>query len=274
MAFSCRPELIVLDEPTTGLDVATQRHVLDTVRGLCSSYGVAALYVTHDLAVVAEIADRVAVMYAGQLIELGTTKEVFDYPGHPYTDGLLRAIPSPEICHVLEGMEGQPPSPGEGPPGCFVRAALRLRHRRVRGRRRRRWSALWRRRPQLALHPREGAGAGLHGRGEARRRPRVGRGQSRGGAPLLDVAGLDAFYNDVPVLFDVDADRAAHVVRGRGGRVRLGQDHARPLRRSACTATGPGRCVTTARSWAPSPRTATWRCCARCSTSSRTRTRR
>ena len=119
MAFSCRPELIVLDEPTTGLDVATQRHVLDTVRGLCSSYGVAAVYVTHDLAVIAEIADRVAVMYAGQLIELGSTAAVFDSPAHPYTDGLLKAIPSPEISHVLVGMEGQPPSPGRRPPGCL-----------------------------------------------------------------------------------------------------------------------------------------------------------
>jgi len=119
MAFSCRPELIVLDEPTTGLDVATQRHVLDTVRGLCSSYGVAALYVTHDLAVIAEIADRVAVMYAGRLIELGSTAAVFESPAHPYTDGLLNAIPSPEISHVLVGMEGQPPGPGRRPPGCL-----------------------------------------------------------------------------------------------------------------------------------------------------------
>ena len=115
MAFACRPQLIVLDEPTTGLDVATQRHVLDTVRGLCSSYGVAAVYVTHDLAVVAEIADRVAVMYAGRLIELGTTKAVFGAPAHPYTEGLLQAIPSPERRQVLVGMKGQPPRPGQAP---------------------------------------------------------------------------------------------------------------------------------------------------------------
>ena len=119
MAFACRPQLIVLDEPTTGLDVATQRHVLDTVRGLCSSYGVAALYVTHDLAVVAQIANRVAVMYAGRLDELGPTGLVFDSPAHPYTAGLIRAIPSPERSHVLVGMEGQPPAPGRRPSGCF-----------------------------------------------------------------------------------------------------------------------------------------------------------
>lgn len=111
-------DLIVLDEPTTGLDVATQRHVLDTVRGLCKSYGVAAVYVTHDLAVVAEIADRVMVMYAGRLVEVGSTRSVFRSPAHPYTDGLLKAIPSPERSHVLVGMEGQPPSPGQRPPGC------------------------------------------------------------------------------------------------------------------------------------------------------------
>ncbi len=118
MAFACRPQLIVLDEPTTGLDVATQRHVLDTVRGLCSSYGVAAVYVTHDLAVIAEIANRVAVMYAGRLIEVGSTHDVFEAPAHPYTAGLLRAIPSPERCEVLVGMDGQPPRPGQRPRGC------------------------------------------------------------------------------------------------------------------------------------------------------------
>ena len=106
MAFACRPRLIVLDEPTTGLDVATQRHVLDTIRGLCSSYGVAAVYVTHDLAVVAQIADRVAVMYAGQLVEMGRTGFVFNSPAHPYTSGLLKAIPSPDQSSVLVGMGG------------------------------------------------------------------------------------------------------------------------------------------------------------------------
>lgn len=119
MAFACRPQLIVLDEPTTGLDVTTQRHVLDTVRGLCSSYGVAAVHVTHDLAVIAEIANRVAVMYAGRLVEFGSTESVFNSPAHPYVEGLLKAIPSPERSQVLVGMEGQPPRPGGRPPGCF-----------------------------------------------------------------------------------------------------------------------------------------------------------
>src|SRR4029079_8342482 len=71
MAFACRPRVIVLDEPTTGLDVTTQAHVLKTVRSLCDLHGVAALYVSHDLAVVATVANRVAVMYAGRMIEVG-----------------------------------------------------------------------------------------------------------------------------------------------------------------------------------------------------------
>jgi peptide/nickel transport system ATP-binding protein len=119
MAFACRPRLIVLDEPTTGLDVTTQRRVLDTVRGLCRSYQVAAVYISHDLAVVAEIADQVAVLYAGRLIELGQAREVFASPAHPYTRGLMRAIPVLESTYELHGMAGSPPRPGSRPPGCF-----------------------------------------------------------------------------------------------------------------------------------------------------------
>jgi peptide/nickel transport system ATP-binding protein len=119
MAFACRPRLIVLDEPTTGLDVTTQRRVLDTVRELCQSYQVAAVYISHDLAVVAEIADQVAVLYAGRLIEYGAGREVFASPAHPYSRGLLRAVPSMDGSHALHGMTGSPPRPGSRPPGCF-----------------------------------------------------------------------------------------------------------------------------------------------------------
>ena len=118
MAFACRPSLIVLDEPTTGLDVTTQRHILDTVRSLCNSYGVAAVYVSHDLAVVAGLVADVAVMYAGRIIELGTTLQVFGSPVHPYTRGLLAAVPSPNRAEALAGIEGQPPRPGRRPQGC------------------------------------------------------------------------------------------------------------------------------------------------------------
>jgi len=118
MAFACRPSLIVLDEPTTGLDVSTQRHVLETVRSMCRSYGVAAVYVSHDLAVVGGIVSQVAVMYAGRVVEIGPTEKVFRFPVHPYTRGLLAAVPSPERAEVLTGIEGQPPRPGRRPKGC------------------------------------------------------------------------------------------------------------------------------------------------------------
>jgi peptide/nickel transport system ATP-binding protein len=118
MAFCCRPSLIVLDEPTTGLDVSTQRHVLDTVRSLCRSYGVAAVYVSHDLAVVGGLVAEVAVMYAGRIVEIGPTAKVFGEPLHPYTRGLLAAVPSPQRAEVLTGIDGQPPRPGRRGPGC------------------------------------------------------------------------------------------------------------------------------------------------------------
>ena len=83
MAFACRPSLIVLDEPTTGLDVTTQRHILDTVRSLCRAYGVAAVYVSHDLAVVSGLVTEVAVMYAGRIMESGPDAKAVRYAGAP-----------------------------------------------------------------------------------------------------------------------------------------------------------------------------------------------
>jgi peptide/nickel transport system ATP-binding protein len=118
MAFACRPSLIVLDEPTTGLDVSTQRHVLDTIRSLCRAYGVAAVYVSHDLAVVGGLVSDVAVMYSGRVIEVGATARVFGDPLHPYTRGLLSAVPSPLQATKLTGIDGQPPRPGRRPAGC------------------------------------------------------------------------------------------------------------------------------------------------------------
>jgi peptide/nickel transport system ATP-binding protein len=118
MAFACRPAIIVLDEPTTGLDVTTQRRVLETVRQLCSDYGVAAVYVSHDVAVVGELANRVAVLYAGRVVEVGAMTDVFGAAEHPYTRGLLRAVPSPDRAGHLVGMEGLPPRPGARPAGC------------------------------------------------------------------------------------------------------------------------------------------------------------
>lgn len=118
MVFLPRPKVLVLDEPTTGLDVTTQGKVLATLDALCERFDVAALYVTHDLAVVATIADRVAVMYAGQIVELGPAREVFNNPAHPYTRALLRAIPHLHTPFQLTGIPGRAPSPGNRPPGC------------------------------------------------------------------------------------------------------------------------------------------------------------
>lgn len=119
MAFACRPAVIVLDEPTTGLDVTTQAHVLRTVRELTSIYKVAALYVTHDLAVVANLADRIAVMYAGRLVEVGSRDELFSAACHPYTRKLLEAIPDLAGKRALRGIPGRAPVPGRRPVGCF-----------------------------------------------------------------------------------------------------------------------------------------------------------
>ncbi len=118
MALANRPKLIVLDEPTTALDVTTQAHVLDTVRDLTRSYGVSALYVTHDLAVVACLADRIAVMYAGRLVEIGPKEDLFVGAYHPYTRRLLAAIPDITGERALQGIPGWAPRPGQRVPGC------------------------------------------------------------------------------------------------------------------------------------------------------------
>jgi len=128
MAFANRPRLIVLDEPTTGLDVTTQATVLSTVLELAEAHGVAALYVSHDLAVVAALATRVAVMYAGRVVELGRAAELFDSSAHPYTRRLVGAIPRLTGGRSLVGIPGHAPSPSKRPPGCAFapRCALHI----------------------------------------------------------------------------------------------------------------------------------------------------
>ena len=118
MAFACRPKVIVLDEPTTALDVTTQAHVLETIRDLTRSYGVSALYVTHDLAVVANLADRIAVMYAGRIVEIGPRNALFPGAWHPYTRKLLAAIPDLSGERALHGIPGWAPRPGQRVAGC------------------------------------------------------------------------------------------------------------------------------------------------------------
>jgi peptide/nickel transport system ATP-binding protein len=159
IAFACRPRVIVLDEPTTGLDVTTQAHVLGTVRELAAAHGVAALYVSHDLAVVGTLATRVAVMYAGRIIELGPSFEMFQASSHPYTQRLIVAIPHLTGGRELVGIAGHAPSPVR----LRLRATLYLCHCPVpRGDA---GAAADRRRPRRPLHqggrgPGAGADAG------------------------------------------------------------------------------------------------------------------
>ncbi|WP_273820839.1 dipeptide ABC transporter ATP-binding protein [Pseudomonas asplenii] len=118
LAFVLRPRLIVLDEPTTALDVSTQAHILETLRDLCKRQGVAAVYVSHDLAVIKDLVDRVMVMYAGRLVEIAGRDALFARPAHPYTRGLLAAIPDVAQRRDLQAIAGQAPAPGQRPRGC------------------------------------------------------------------------------------------------------------------------------------------------------------
>ncbi|RAI68158.1 ABC transporter ATP-binding protein [Pseudomonas fluorescens] len=118
LAFVLRPALIVLDEPTTALDVTTQAHILATLRRLCKSQGIAAVYVSHDLAVIKDLVDRVMVMYAGRIVEVAQREVLFHQPAHPYTRGLLAAIPDVAQRRDLPAIAGHAPAPGQRPQGC------------------------------------------------------------------------------------------------------------------------------------------------------------
>jgi len=212
MAFACRPSLIVLDEPTTGLDVTTQRHILDTVRNLCRSHQVAAVYVSHDLATVSGLVSSIAVMYAGRIVEAGPTARVFGEPAHPYTRGLIAAVPSPERAEPLAGIDGQQPRPGRRGDGCSFaarcayaiascatevpepvivagRSVRCLRAQDIQAARPERAPA----QPEVAPSP---------------------------GTPVLSVRGVTARYGGVPVLSDVGLEvppRACVAVVGESG---------------------------------------------------------
>jgi peptide/nickel transport system ATP-binding protein len=119
MALACDPKLLIADEPTTALDVTIQAQILDLLNELKAKRNLALLLITHDLGVVAEIADRVAVMYAGQIVEQAPVRELFAQPRHPYTAGLLRAVPRLGGHQArLQTIEGVVPKPTELPPGC------------------------------------------------------------------------------------------------------------------------------------------------------------
>ena len=119
MALAGKPRLIIADEPTTALDVTVQAQVLATLAQRQAELGSAVILITHDLGVVAEVADRVSVMYAGRIIETGPVTKVFERPGHPYTAALLRSLPRVDTgSSRLEPIQGQPPEPGRLPSGC------------------------------------------------------------------------------------------------------------------------------------------------------------
>ena len=120
MALSCNPELLIADEPTTALDVTIQAQILDLLRRLRDDTGMAVLLITHDLGVVSETADRVVVMYCGQVVEEAEVRTLFDHPMHPYTLGLLKSIPRLEDddSKRLYMIKGMVPNPLEMPPGC------------------------------------------------------------------------------------------------------------------------------------------------------------
>ena len=117
-ALVCEPAAVVMDEPTTGLDVVTQARILEEVERLRSEQGLAVVYVSHDLAVVASIADRIAVMYAGRIVEAGPAKEILARPRHPYTLGLVSSIPDHVSRRAVTGIPGVAAGVGERPEGC------------------------------------------------------------------------------------------------------------------------------------------------------------
>ena len=140
MAMSCNPSILIADEPTTALDVTIQAQILERMRELRDESGAAVILVTHDLGVVADIADRIAVMYAGRIVEQGTLDEIFYDPQHPYTWGLLGSItrmdrPRPERLPAIAGL---PPSLADRPEGCHFRP--RCPHEFASAWRFRRWS--------------------------------------------------------------------------------------------------------------------------------------
>jgi peptide/nickel transport system ATP-binding protein len=121
MALACSPSLVIADEPTTALDVMVQAQVLKLLKSLQRELGLAMLFITHDLSVLVEVSDRLAIMYAGKIVEEGDTRDVFHTPQHPYSRALAAAFPTigdTRFRHKPSGLGGDPPDPAAIPPGC------------------------------------------------------------------------------------------------------------------------------------------------------------
>jgi oligopeptide/dipeptide ABC transporter ATP-binding protein len=128
MALACKPRLLIADEPTTALDVTIQAQILELIKELKETENMTVIMITHDLGVIAEVADHVAVMYAGKVVEDAPAEEIFASPKHPYTQGLLSSIPSPDkLGRRLDVIKGVVPHPLNLPPGCSF--APRCPHR-------------------------------------------------------------------------------------------------------------------------------------------------
>ena len=120
IALACSPELLIADEPTTALDVTIQAQILEMMRSLKEEYNTAMLLITHDLGVVAQVCDKVATMYAGEVVEYGTLEDIFDHTGHPYTEGLFNSIPRLGVkAQRLKPIVGLMPDPSNLPSGCY-----------------------------------------------------------------------------------------------------------------------------------------------------------
>ena len=119
IAISCQPRVLIADEPTTSLDVTVQAQYLRLLKEIQAESGLAILFITHDFGVVAKMCDRVAVMYAGRIVEMAGVRDLFTMPAHPYTEALMRSVPKlEEQVDRLYSIEGQPPAPDRLPPGC------------------------------------------------------------------------------------------------------------------------------------------------------------
>ena len=118
MALACQPSLLIADEPTTSLDVTVQAQYLALLKELQRESGFAMIFITHDFGIVAEMCDRVGVMYAGKLVEMAPVRELFNHPKHPYTEALLKSVPTLDRVERLSSIEGQPPQLYNLPQGC------------------------------------------------------------------------------------------------------------------------------------------------------------
>jgi oligopeptide/dipeptide ABC transporter ATP-binding protein len=127
IALACKPALVIADEPTTALDVTVQAQILELLRDMKREFDLSLLLITHDLGVIAETADRVAVMYAGRIVEQGPVREIFHNPQHPYTRGLLASIPGGAVGSRLNAIEGTVPNLAHLPKGCAFEPRCRER---------------------------------------------------------------------------------------------------------------------------------------------------